>query len=65
VSIELGDRLVLVSDGITKSFGMAELVTMLESQPTRRRALQALGQACVRRPSGDDATALVIDVGDD
>lgn len=65
LSLELGDRLLLVSDGVTKSFGMAELAAMVESQPTRRRALQALGQACVRQPSGDDVTALVIDVGED
>lgn len=64
VSIEFGDRLLLVSDGVTKSFGMAELAAMLESQSTRRRALQTLGQACVRRASGDDATAMIIDGGD-
>jgi serine/threonine protein phosphatase PrpC len=56
---------LLVSDGVTKSYGMAEVAAMLESQPTRRRALQVLGQACHRRPSGDDVTAMVIDVGDD
>ncbi|MBK6803309.1 MAG: protein phosphatase 2C domain-containing protein [Novosphingobium sp.] len=65
LSVELGDRLLLVSDGVTKSYGMAEVAAMLESQPTRRRALQVLGQACHRRPSGDDVTAMVIDVGDD
>jgi serine/threonine protein phosphatase PrpC len=65
ISIEPGDRILLVSDGVTKSFGMAEVADMLESQPTRRSALQTLGQACLRRPSGDDVTAMVIDVGDE
>lgn len=65
ISVDFGDRLLLVSDGVTKSFGMAEAAVMLECQPTRRRALQVLGQACFRRPSGDDVTAMIIDIGDD
>ena len=65
INVDLGDRLLLVSDGVTKSFGMVEVAAMLESQSTRRRALQVLGQACLRRPSGDDVTAMIIDVGDD
>ena len=65
INVDLGDRLLLVSDGVTKSFGMVEVAAMLESQPTRRRALQVLGQASLRRPSGDDVTAMIIDVGDD
>ena len=63
--LELGDRLLLVSDGVTKAFGMAEAAALLEAQPTRHRALAALGQACLRRASGDDVTAMVIDVGED
>ena len=65
ISVDLGDRLLLVSDGVTKSFGMVEVAAMLERQSTRRRALQVLGHACLHRSSGDDVTAMVIDVGDD
>lgn len=64
-NVDLGDRLLLVSDGATKSFGMAEMAAIVESQPTRRSALQALGRACARQPSGDDVTAVLIDVGDE
>lgn len=63
--LEPGDRLLLVSDGVTKSLTMSEAVTVVEQHATRAASLRSLGQACLRADSGDDITALLMDIDDD
>lgn len=60
--IELGDRLLLTSDGITKVMPLQQMATVVESAPDRAASLRALLQQARASGSGDDMTALLIDV---
>lgn len=62
ISLELGDRLLLCSDGATKCYSMAEMAEILERNGKRRSGLLELATGCARNPSGDDVTVMVVDI---
>lgn len=62
--LQEGDRLLLLTDGITKSLYNSHIVGIIESCPTRPGSLLALLGAARAAGSGDDATALLIDIED-
>lgn len=62
VRVYEGDRLLLMSDGITKSLFNQQIVQIIEAQPTRPASLRELFKMVRLAGSGDDATAVLIDI---
>lgn len=60
--IEVGDRLLLTSDGISKVLYPQAMADTVESSPTRSTGLVALLGQARARGSGDDMTALLMDI---
>lgn len=60
--IEAGDRLLLTSDGISKVLYPQAMADIVESTPTRSTGLVALLGQARARGSGDDMTALLMDI---
>jgi serine/threonine protein phosphatase PrpC len=60
--IEDGDRLLLLTDGIAKVLYNQHIADIVEGETTRARSLAALLGAARAAGSGDDATALLIDI---
>lgn len=61
-SIFMGDRLLLLSDGITKVLYNQQISDLVESQPTRTASLTALFYAANTKGVGDDATVVLVDI---
>ena len=62
VPLEEGDRLLLVSDGVTKAFDMYEITKIVEDHGDRRRAVDELVRRSRTRGSTDDITAMIIEI---
>ncbi len=62
IRLEPGDRVVLVTDGVTEVLTRREMVTVLNSHPAGRDAAEALVRAAVSRGTRDDATSVVVGV---
>ena len=62
VPLEEGERLLLVSDGITKAFDMYETTKIVEDHGNRRRAVSELVRRARNKGSTDDITALLIEI---
>lgn len=62
LQLEEGDRLLIMSDGVTKALSFGKIVGIVESEPTRAASLRALVRAARAAGSGDDATALLVDI---
>lgn len=58
----VGDRLVLLTDGVHGTLRAAEIARLLQQEPAPDRAAAALVQAALSAGSQDNATALVLDV---
>ncbi len=63
ICLQPRDRVLLVTDGVTEVLTNREMVTILKSQPTARDAAEALTRAAVSRGTRDDATSIVLHVG--
>ncbi len=59
---EEGERLLLVSDGVTKAFDMYEITKIVEDHSNRRRAVGELVRRSRSRGSSDDITAMIIEI---
>lgn len=62
VPLEEGERLLLVSDGVTKAFDMYEITKIVEDHSNRRRAVGELVRRARSRGSSDDITAMIIEI---
>lgn len=62
VQLEEGDRLLLLTDGITKALYNQQIVDLVEVQRTRQSSLSSLLSASRAAGSGDDATAVLVDI---
>lgn len=62
VQLDIGDRLLLLSDGISKSLYNQRIVTIVESHSRRSASLEALLSAARIAGSGDDITAVLVDI---
>lgn len=62
VRIEPGDRIVLVTDGITEKLADSDVTMILDMHPTTESAAEALVRSAVSRGTRDDATAIVLDI---
>lgn len=65
IQLEEGDRLLLLSDGITKVLYNQQITDLVESQPTRPASLSALFKAANNKGTRDDATAVLFDTESD
>ncbi|MBF0225851.1 MAG: SpoIIE family protein phosphatase [Desulfobacterales bacterium] len=61
-SIEELDRILLVSDGVTKVFGSAEAANIIGENPNICKAVIELARRSQLRGSTDDITAMLIEV---
>ena len=61
VQLDMGDRLLLLSDGITNSLYNQRIVDIVESHSRRTASLEALLRAARKAGSGDDITAVLVD----
>lgn len=64
VQLDAGDRLLLLSDGISKSLYNQKIANVVESHPRRAASLEALLSAARAAGSGDDVTAVLVDIED-
>ena len=62
VPLEVGDRLLLMSDGISKSLYNQKIASIVESHSRRSASLEALLSAARNAGSGDDVTAVLVDI---
>ncbi len=62
VPLEEGDRLLLVSDGVTKAFDMYEIAKIVEDYAYRRKAVSELARLSRVRGSSDDITAMIVEI---
>jgi serine/threonine protein phosphatase PrpC len=64
VKVKLGskNRVLLCSDGLTDMLPHPELERLVARPPTAERAVEALMRLCHQLDTGDDVTALVLDV---
>lgn len=62
IRLDEGDRVLLMSDGITKALFNRQIAEIVETQPTRPASLRKLLETARRFGSGDDATAILIDI---
>lgn len=63
--MQLGDRLLLMTDGISKVLKNREVTRIVEEQATRLSSLNELLLKCRVAGSGDDATALLLDIDEE
>jgi PPM family protein phosphatase len=61
-SLEEGDRILLVSDGVTKAFHPEEAASVINQFDDKGRAVTELVQRSMRRGSTDDITALLVEI---
>jgi protein phosphatase len=61
IGLKGGDRLLLVTDGVTEVLGSRQIVNVLTSHATPAAAAEAVVRAAVASGTRDDATCLVID----
>lgn len=62
VPLEEGERLLLVSDGVTKAFDMYEITKIVGDHSNRRKAVSELVRRARSRGSSDDITAMIIEI---
>ncbi|MBM4092936.1 MAG: serine/threonine-protein phosphatase [Planctomycetes bacterium] len=62
--VEHGDRVVLVSDGVTEVLNSQALINVLDSHATPAAAAESLVRAAVASGTRDDATSVVVNVLD-
>jgi len=62
IQLDIGDRLLLLSDGISKSLYNQQIAGIVESHSRRSASLEALLGAARSAGSGDDVTAILIDI---
>jgi len=62
IQLELGDRILLLSDGISKSLYNQTIASVVESHSRRPASLEALLRSARSAGSSDDATAVLIDI---
>ena len=62
--LRAGDRVLLVTDGITEMLRDQDLAMIVNRHNTAEDAAEALTRSAVARGTRDDATSLVIDVSD-
>lgn len=62
IKMEDGDRLLLMSDGITKSLYNQKIANIVETHSRRSASLEALLSAARNAGSGDDITAILVDI---
>ncbi len=62
VQLDIGDRLLLLSDGISKSLYNQRIAAIVESHSRRSASLEALLSAARTAGSGDDITAVLVDL---
>lgn len=62
IKMEDGDRLLLMSDGITKSLYNQKIANIVEAHSRRSASLEALLSAARNAGSGDDITAVLVDI---
>jgi protein phosphatase len=62
VRLEAGDRVILVTDGVTETLTERNLITILNSHAATNNAAEALVRSAVARGTHDDATSVVLDV---
>ena len=62
VRLEAGDRVVLVTDGVTETLTERNMVTILDSHAAASKAAEALVRSAVARGTHDDATSVVLDI---
>jgi protein phosphatase len=58
--LDVGDALVLCSDGVTTYLEEADLAQVLDQSPTAQQAAERLVTLAVRRGGADNATAVVV-----
>jgi serine/threonine protein phosphatase PrpC len=62
IQLDIGDRLLLLSDGISKSLYNQKIANIVESHSRRSASLEALLSAARNAGSGDDVTAVLVDI---
>ena len=64
IPIEESDRILLISDGITKVMDLVEIAACVEAHSAIDRAVDALTRQALARRATDDLTALLVQVED-
>jgi serine/threonine protein phosphatase PrpC len=64
IQLDMGDRLLLLSDGISKSLYTQQIAGIVESHSRRSASLDALLSAARSAGSGDDITVVLVDIED-
>ena len=64
ISIEESDRILLISDGITKVMDLLEITNCVEAHSAIDRAVDTPTRQALARRATDDLTALLVQVED-
>ncbi len=62
VRIEPGDRVLLVTDGVTETLSKRDMLMILKMHPSANDAAEALTRSAVARGTRDDATSVVLNI---